>query len=1140
MSTLKKPVKAGLVFVLVLSLVLSSTVPRNVVYAQQVVQNLEPLIPGDFQWEPGTQLRQAPENPQIPYFWIDDTPVFAPLPPYDPPVCIDNIQEATYGASIFSPALQATVKLEGKVKYCESEWSVQVNPSSSSNQFGLAFEAVKISNESVPVKLEFGKDGKVAVDASIQLLTNERTSLGEASFKIVGPNVAVTEVKYTHKIEDSERSLTSVTSLIIQKRVDDKSSKAETKRNSLNLNPNTLEETTKYIAKLGVAALAALAAGTVVIALGSDAGEVDVVEDNSFIKEFLKSLSPAQVSAYEGVESETDSGTLLATTIHYGGIDTVTGSLNAPDSVIPGQTFSYSGSGFTPNGDVLVSLVLLPHPETTTQIVQAGESGQLSGSITLPDASQMVSGKYLLTAVDISSAYYNAKDVIAGNSDSSTYTASKLINVSGGTATKNTNVPTAFIEDVLDCSRVSLHDMTLAYLFSGQSCGDDITWFSAHDANGPSASGQQSLYVPSGAVVNVSSNDNGGGDTACFAATVNNLSLVGWQDRIQWAQVVPGGTCQSDNTNNNDHITLDTSGGDVVLHVGEDWDNQHNWIIEKFWQDGDAHIEFTHQNGSTRCWDYDVTNLQTHGDWNVQTSSVSVGSGSCAGHDAVFCTDDSGNDGCKPFAVGEHNLLDTSENDKYHSLTSVASGKSVMVYRENGSMGTAECYNGPRTPLPSGGNWDLKGEGTILQVFSQQNCPASEINALVMYRDFDQGGPALGLGTEPGVINLTEVPGPVNGNDWGASLRIPSGMSAKAYIHTDKGGNNSGCKTGDINLAGEFYRQASSIELFDNSSCITKVSERLYLGASDRNLVEQSTSSISGGYTPLVGDFDGDGYEDILFYSTGNQEVVLWGGLNATFTNIPSNKQVGGTYTPLVGDFNGDGYHDVLWYAPGSANEVIHWGNPSRSFTGSPSNKQIGGTYTPLVGDFDGDGYHDILWYSPGSTNEVVHWGQASGDFTGATSNKQIGGTYTPLTGDFDGDGRHDVLWYAPGLANEVVHWGQASRNFTGSTSNKQVSGTYRPLSGDFDGDGFDDVFWYTSNSPSDVVHWGQASRDFTGSTTTSINGSYHPVSGDFDADGDDDIYWYGVDVVAAASILNVTTALPTENHHSYLPLIQR
>ena len=67
---------------------------------------------------------------------------------------------------------------------------------------------------------------------------------------------------------------------------------------------------------------------------------------------------------------------------------------------------------------------------------------------------------------------------------------------------------------------------------------------------------------------------------------------------------------------------------------------------------------------------------------------------------------------------------------------------------------------------------------------------------------------------------------------------------------------------------------------------------------------------------------------------------------------------------PVLGDFDGDGRGDLLWYGPGAADDHLWLGRPSRNFAGVPVT--VRGHYLPLGGDFDGDGRADVLWYGPG------------------------------------------------------------------------------------------------------------------------------------------------------------------------------
>jgi hypothetical protein len=90
--------------------------------------------------------------------------------------------------------------------------------------------------------------------------------------------------------------------------------------------------------------------------------------------------------------------------------------------------------------------------------------------------------------------------------------------------------------------------------------------------------------------------------------------------------------------------------------------------------------------------------------------------------------------------------------------------------------------------------------------------------------------------------------------------------------------------------------------------------------------------SLATGTEPLVGDFDGDGRRDILWYGAGAAADLVWyGAANGRFA--PAAATVRGSYRPLVADFGGDGPDDVLWWAPGPAQDVLWFGRSWRRFT---------------------------------------------------------------------------------------------------------------------------------------------------------------------------------------------------------------
>jgi glycerophosphoryl diester phosphodiesterase len=177
---------------------------------------------------------------------------------------------------------------------------------------------------------------------------------------------------------------------------------------------------------------------------------------------------------------------------------------------------------------------------------------------------------------------------------------------------------------------------------------------------------------------------------------------------------------------------------------------------------------------------------------------------------------------------------------------------------------------------------------------------------------------------------------------------------------------------------------------------------------------------------PVLGDFDGDGRGDLLWYGPGGDPDVLWrgrrGGRFAARTLA-----VRGDYRPLAGDFNGDGARDVVWYQPGPGADVVWFGHGNGRF--SARRVQAPDGAEPFGGDFDGDGRRDVFWYGPGAAADRLWYGGAGGRFTLAPA--AVHGSYRPLVADFGGDGPDDVLWWAPGAAGDVLWFGRGSRRFT-------------------------------------------------------------------------------------------------------------
>ena len=234
-----------------------------------------------------------------------------------------------------------------------------------------------------------------------------------------------------------------------------------------------------------------------------------------------------------------------------------------------------------------------------------------------------------------------------------------------------------------------------------------------------------------------------------------------------------------------------------------------------------------------------------------------------------------------------------------------------------------------------------------------------------------------------------------------------------------------------------------------------------------------------------IGDFNGDGKSDVLFYFPGDDN--WWLGTTTGVDNKLKWTLVGNTIgfghainkamVFWIGDFNGDGKDDILFYFPGNDNWHLGTIGPAGKLNWSDAGNTIGFGHAInevmvfWIGDFNGDGKDDILFYFNGDhnwwlgtygTNNQPNWTLAGN--TIGFGNLKDGRPF--WIGDFNGDGKDDILFYFNGDhnwwlgtygTNNQLNWTLAG-NTIGFGNLKDG----RPFwIGDFNGDGKDDILFY-------------------------------------------------------------------------------
>jgi hypothetical protein len=222
-----------------------------------------------------------------------------------------------------------------------------------------------------------------------------------------------------------------------------------------------------------------------------------------------------------------------------------------------------------------------------------------------------------------------------------------------------------------------------------------------------------------------------------------------------------------------------------------------------------------------------------------------------------------------------------------------------------------------------------------------------------------------------------------------------------------------------------------------------------------------------------------------------------------------TDKDVTGTYTPLVGDFNCDGHDDIYWYAPGDNNDAL-WLSTGYSGTGTyPQYKFTNVTSPPdavgsfdqvVVGDFNGDGCSDIFWYNVGGTNDDYFWsGQTTAPYLVSALTTNVYNSYQLTTGDFNCDGKTDLLLYNAGGGTgpePVVWYNPMNTNHDAYTVTSLDTGTYdQVIAGHFDtnANACDSVVFYNAGTATDLIRIGSNTKGvFTNTASmTQINGTY-------------------------------------------------
>jgi hypothetical protein len=249
-----------------------------------------------------------------------------------------------------------------------------------------------------------------------------------------------------------------------------------------------------------------------------------------------------------------------------------------------------------------------------------------------------------------------------------------------------------------------------------------------------------------------------------------------------------------------------------------------------------------------------------------------------------------------------------------------------------------------------------------------------------------------------------------------------------------------------------------------------------------------------GGFSGVAGDFNGDGRDDIVTFTRGpaaDVYVALSTGSSFSGTGVKWHDFFAlGAETPLVGDFNGDGKDDIVTFTRGAAADVYVALSTGSSFSGTGVKWHdffAVGSETPAVGDFNGDGKDDIVTFTRGAAADVYVALSTGSSFSGTGVKWHdffAVGSELASVGDFNRDGRDDIVTFTRGAAADVYVALSRGSSFVGTGvrwHNFFAVGTEIPGTGDFTGDGRDDIVTFTRGPAADVYVARSTGRTFTG-----------------------------------------------------------
>ncbi|WP_186762675.1 FG-GAP-like repeat-containing protein [Lentzea tibetensis] len=319
-----------------------------------------------------------------------------------------------------------------------------------------------------------------------------------------------------------------------------------------------------------------------------------------------------------------------------------------------------------------------------------------------------------------------------------------------------------------------------------------------------------------------------------------------------------------------------------------------------------------------------------------------------------------------------------------------------------------------------------------------------------LYR-FDSGGPPP---SGPAELIISSGNTDFTGDGKEDIATFTRGSTADAYVAASTGSGFSGTSQkwhdwfaagSEIPLTGDFNGDGKADVATFTRGTTADVFVALSTGSGfSGTSVKWHDWFAMGSEIPAVGDFNGDNKDDIAVFTRGDAAdvyVALSTGSSFSGTSLKWHDFfAAGAEIPAIGDFNGDGKDDIATFTRGATADVYVALSTGSSFSGTSLKWHdwfAASSEIPAIGDFNGDGKDDIVTFTRGDTADVYVALSDGGKFTGTTVKWHdwfaMGGE-VPGVGDFNGDGKDDIITFTRGPAADVYVATSTGSGFTGTS----------------------------------------------------------------------------------------------------------